>query len=419
MNIKDRFNKNAFVVAIGTLIAQIIAISVSPILTRIYSPENFDIFGLYLGISTILGVVISGRYEMAILLPKKNSDAMNVAGLSFIITSTFSFLIFLILLLNKLFDLNFFNKINLNGLIYLVPLSTLSMGFYRTLNFWNNRQKKYKTLSLGRVMQSLLVAIISLGLGLSAFKEQGLIMGALLGQAFSALFLIFLLVLKDKFLLKTITPKEMSSALRRYIKFPKFLIAGHLMNTSSSQLPLILFSTFFAGPVGGFFLLTQRVISLPISILSSSIGDVFRQEASLEYSANNNCVNIYISTLKKLIYISIIPFILFYFTAPALFVFVFGEEWIKSGEFAQILIPMFFLQFVTSPLGNMFIVAEKQEKDLLWQLFLFISVLCSLFVGIFIFEDEYIAVSLFSLSYSISYLLNFYMTYNFAKGDLK
>jgi O-antigen/teichoic acid export membrane protein len=419
LNIKDRFNKNAFVVAVGTLIAQIISISFSPILTRIYNPENFDIFGLYLGISTILGVVITGRYEMAILLPNKKSDALNVVGLSFIITSTFSFLIFLFLFLSDLFDLNFFNKSNLNGLIYLVPLSTLSMGFYRTVNFWNNRQKKYKTLSLGRIMQSLLVAIISLGLGLSAFKDKGLIMGAFLGQAFSALFLILLLVLKDKFLLRTITIKEMTSALRRYIKFPKFLIAGHLMNTSSSQLPLILFSTFFAGPIGGFFLLTQRVISLPISILSSSIGDVFRQEASLEYATNKNCLDLYLSTLKKLIYISIIPFILFYFIAPALFVFVFGEEWIKSGEFAQILIPMFFLQFVTSPLGNMFIVAEKQEKDLLWQLFLFTSVVCSLFVGIFIFEDEYIAVSLFSLSYSISYLLNFYMTYNFAKGDLK
>lgn len=417
MNINNRFNKNAFVVAIGTLIAQIIAISVSPFLTRIYSPENFDIFGLYLGVSTILGVVITGRYEMAILLPKNDDDAVNIVGLSFIIAFIFSFFIFLFLFLSELFAFNLFNKINLKELIFLIPLSTLIMGFYRTLNFWNNRQKNYKTLSLGRIMQSLLIAIITLSFGFSALIDQGLIIGSLLGQGFATIFLILLLVFKDKSLLKTITYKKMSSSLRRYIKFPKFLIAGHLMNTSSSQLPLILFSTFFIGPVGGFFLLTQRVISLPISILSSSIGDVFRQEASLEYSKNQNCLDIYLSTLKKLIYISIIPFILFYFTAPTLFVLIFGENWIKSGEFAQILIPMFFLQFVTSPLGNMFIVAEKQEKDLLWQLFLFTLVLCSLFVGIFIFKDEYIAVSLFSLSYSISYLVNFYMTYSFAKGE--
>ena len=117
-----------------------------------------------------------------------------------------------------------------------------------------------------------------------------------------------------------------------------------------------------------------------------------------------------------IVFISIIPFIAFYFSAPILFETVFGESWRKSGEFAQILVPMFFLQFVTSPLSNMFIIAEKQELDLLWQLFLFMSVLLSLSLGIFVFKDEFVAVALFSFSYSISYIVNFFMTLSFSKG---
>ena len=88
------------------MIAQIIAIATSPILTRVYSPENFNIFGLYLGISTILGVIITGRYEMAILLPKRDNNAVNVLGLSILISMIVSFLIFLTFII-----LAFFNNV--------------------------------------------------------------------------------------------------------------------------------------------------------------------------------------------------------------------------------------------------------------------------------------------------------------------
>ena len=65
----------------------------------------------------------------------------------------------------------------------------------------------------------------------------------------------------------------------------------------------------------------------------------------------------------------------------------------------------------------MFIIAEKQELNLLWQIILFISVLLSLCLGIFIFKDEYIAVALFSFSYSISYIINFSDDIKFCKGE--
>jgi O-antigen/teichoic acid export membrane protein len=394
----------------------LIAIAASPILTRVYSPENFNIFGLYLGISAILGAVTTGRYEMAILLPKKDNDAVNVLGLSILVSMIVSSLIFLFLVIIKFSNKSILEHTVLGSFIFLIPLSTLILGIYSSLNYWNNRRKNYNILSSGRIIYSLLVVLITIMLGFTILINGGLIFGTILGQGLAAIFLISIIIIREKSYLKKINYTKIRLLSKRYFKFPKFLIAGHLMNTSSSQLPLILFSSYFISPVGGFFLLTQRVISLPISIISSSIGDVFRQQASLDYAQNKNCTELYLSTFRKLVFISIIPFIAFYFSAPILFETVFGESWRKSGEFAQILVPMFFLQFVTSPLSNMFIIAEKQELDLLWQLFLFMSVLLSLSLGIFIFKDEFIAVALFSFSYSISYIVNFFMTLSFSKG---
>jgi O-antigen/teichoic acid export membrane protein len=66
----------------GTTIAQAIPIAISPILTRLYSPDDFGIFALYMSITSITGVVSTGRYELAVMLPKKDEDAMNIAVLS-------------------------------------------------------------------------------------------------------------------------------------------------------------------------------------------------------------------------------------------------------------------------------------------------------------------------------------------------
>ena len=72
---KSEFGRNVLTLMTGTTIAQAIPIAISPILTRIYTPEDFGVFALYISISTIFAVIVTGRYELAIMLPKKNKDA--------------------------------------------------------------------------------------------------------------------------------------------------------------------------------------------------------------------------------------------------------------------------------------------------------------------------------------------------------
>ena len=74
---KSEFTKNIVTLMTGTAIAQAIPIAISPILTRIYKPEDFGVFALFLAISSILATVVNGRYELAIMLPKKDEDAIN------------------------------------------------------------------------------------------------------------------------------------------------------------------------------------------------------------------------------------------------------------------------------------------------------------------------------------------------------
>ncbi|MCL2412727.1 MAG: hypothetical protein FWC98_01150, partial [Bacteroidales bacterium] len=87
--IKQRFQgrhaKNFLTIGFGTTIAQSIPILVAPLLTRLFSPEDFGVFANYMAMLGFLVVVNTGQYQLGIILPKVHKDAVNIAILSFFI----------------------------------------------------------------------------------------------------------------------------------------------------------------------------------------------------------------------------------------------------------------------------------------------------------------------------------------------
>ena len=69
------FLNNVLTLLAGTILAQIITVSVSPILTRLYTPEDFGVFALYTSIASILVIFGTCRYELAIVLPEEDGEA--------------------------------------------------------------------------------------------------------------------------------------------------------------------------------------------------------------------------------------------------------------------------------------------------------------------------------------------------------
>ena len=71
---KSEFSRNVLTLMTGTTIAQAIPIAISPILTRMYSPEEFGVLALFVALASIFGSMSTGRYALAILLPKDNKE---------------------------------------------------------------------------------------------------------------------------------------------------------------------------------------------------------------------------------------------------------------------------------------------------------------------------------------------------------
>jgi lipopolysaccharide exporter len=97
MIILKRIKKNDFAVNVlklisGTALGQMITVLVSPLLARIYAPEDFGLLAVYISIASILSVIISLRYETAVVLPEDDNQAMDLVLLASLVAFVFSIL---------------------------------------------------------------------------------------------------------------------------------------------------------------------------------------------------------------------------------------------------------------------------------------------------------------------------------------
>lgn len=415
LGLGNSYVRNVVTLMTGTTLAQAIPLAISPILTRLYSPTEFGVFALYMAVVSIAALVVTGRYELAIILPKKDSDAFNIVALSMGLSAIVSgVLLVLVVLFNKHIS-NLLGVPDLSPWLYWIPFSTFLVGIYQSLNYWSNRKGQYKRLAASRVTQSGSASLTQLGGGYAGAGAAGLIGGQIAGQAFASVLLAWMIYRDDRKRMGNLRKARLVGLARKYSAFPKYLVVAHGINIASSQMPVMLLSTLFNAATAGLYALTQRVMGAPMVLVAGAIGDVFRQEASQNYIHKGNCEDIYKKTFKRLFIIAFPSCLLFFFISPWLFGFVFGQEWRVAGDYARILTPVLFFNFVSSPLSAMFMIAEKQRLDLLWQICFFVFVGSALFFG-WLRSNVEISLMAFSFAYSVMFLINNVITYRLAIG---
>ncbi|PLX08951.1 MAG: hypothetical protein C0596_03825 [Marinilabiliales bacterium] len=367
---ESEFSKNFFTLFKGTVIAQIIPMALMPVLTRIYTPEDFGILELFISVATILGSIANLRYELSIVLPDKKEDAWNIMGFGFIIALIFSIVSMLVfgIFAGEIADL--LNNSKIKFWLYFVPLAVLLQGLFNMLSYYNTREKLFKSISYASVSRSVFRTLGQLGLGILKKSPAGLIIGQLLGLIAS----LFPLSRKIKFKLffKKINWKNMKAQAHRYRDFPRFTMPSTLANSISVNMTSMLISALYKITNVGYYSLANRILGIPSALIGSSMTNVYYKEAHDQRKKFGNATEIFWSTFKKLLVLSIPLVIVILSIGEWLFAFVFGEEWRVAGTYAKILIPLIAIRFIVAPLSVSLSVFERQKISLLWQLGLLI-----------------------------------------------
>lgn len=408
------YRKNITTLVLGTGIAQLIPVLFSPLLTRLYSPESFGAFAMYISVSALLAIFVGGRYELAVVVPTRLDSARAMVQLCGGIALVTSIAVWLLFYMLEQLAYNPFGQSAEGGWYYFAPVGALLMVWGQALYYLNNREGVYPAIAQSKIAHSVVTVVVQSIIGWLLFGSAGLIYGYMLGQLTT---IVVLMRAKGAVSPAPLAPfKKMRDIAREYSNFPRFLILSHGLNAASAHAPVLALSIIFGAKITGFYLLAQRVVGAPTTMISGAIGDVFRQEASEHYRLKGECKAVYLTALKRLVIVSTLPFLIAYFIAPYAFAFLFGEQWRVAGEYLQLVLPMMYLRFITSPLSAMFFIAEKQRVDLALTSALITLVSCALMIG-YSFDSPEIMLLSYSIVYCLIYLVGGWITYTIAKGQ--
>lgn len=404
----NKFSRNVLTLMTGTIIAQAIPIVVTPILTRLYTPEDFGLLAIFSSITIVISSIATGRYELAIVIPESDHDAVNIAALGMLINTLFSFVLIVpFCIFNTEVTMLISNSNSISVWLYLVPIIVWFIGAFNILNFMATRKRLYKEISSANIYKSIISAMLQITIGILRKDASGLIIGQI--SLFITSNYRLLQGVKEKYNISSISLPEIKRLSVKYDKFPKYSMFAGLANTSSMQITNILIAGIFGVSTLGLYSFTQKILGVPANLVSRAIGQVFFEEASREKRDTGSVENTFKQTLKKLLLIGIPVFSFLYFIIEDAFAYFFGENWVAAGVYAKILIPLFFMKFCASPLMTMNMIFNKNEVGLYWQLGLLFIYLVSAFVGYYEgleFEDFLL---LLTVAGSLHYMLIIYI----------
>ena len=350
------FLRHVLTLMTGTAVAQGVTFVMMIVLARIYTPRDMGLLATYVSVASILVAVAALRYDMAIMLPRKELEALSVARLGMVCLTVVSLLATAASLpLSGLIERQWGHEVAL--WMPLVGLTTFLMSAVELFKYWFNRNSDYRAIAVNQAEQQIGLTSGQLVLGMAGMGGMaGLILGHTAGQIFA-----FVNLGRQAKPLWRRLPQGAPSlrwAARRYRRMPLLNGPNALADALRTNGIQLLIGGYSVASLGQ-FQIAWRYLDAPLILINGAVARVFFQKLStIEPGRMRPLVRV---TIKRAILIGLVPFALIYVLSPWIFPFFLGSQWTESGSFARALTPWLFMMLITSPISNLFIVTEHQD----------------------------------------------------------
>src|SRR5690606_18487778 len=133
------FVRSVGVLAGGTAFAQGLMVLALPLITRLYTPEDFSVLAVYVPILAMVSVIACLRLEVAIPLPEKDIDAANLLTLALLLSVIVSLTFGAALWLNTERFIGWVGQPALAPYLWLLPIGVWCASSYAALQYWCSR----------------------------------------------------------------------------------------------------------------------------------------------------------------------------------------------------------------------------------------------------------------------------------------
>ncbi len=349
------FFRSVSVLVSGNVIAQLATPAMMWAITRFYSTEELGIYGLFMSVVNGLFTIAALRYDLTVMLPESDDQAamlVRVAQRSSIavaLLATAGLMIFGNQLATAL------NAPKLVPLLWLAGVVSLFYSQVSTLNYWLNRKKRYGQMSRNKILQGVATPVVQTALGPTGLGSVGLVAGNALAQLLAWLRLVKLTSADLRS-----AKREGISALhlmRRYRAMPLMNLPSAIADTIRVNGINVMISALYSVATLGQFTIAWMLLQAPSAMINRAITQVFFQR--LATTRRGAMLTEVIGSVARSAAIGIVPFMLIHLFAEPVVDWYTGG-WRLAGQIAAALAPWLFVQFITSPISNVFIVTGHQ-----------------------------------------------------------
>jgi O-antigen/teichoic acid export membrane protein len=398
--------RNVLKLAGGTAGSYVIAVAVAPILTRLYGPQSFGILAAFSSILNLLNVVSSLRYELAIVVPKDDEEAIALVWLCFVLVAITTALSALgVILLGDQLAV-FLKRSTLKPLLWLLPVGVLLSGIYQPLSQWAIRHKKFGLLAQTKFRQSIFG--LALNIAAAPLGPVGLVLGQIVSQ--SAGFLGILrqssatLLQGEGIVNLAVLVRTMHS----YSQFGLYSSSAGVVNIVSSQVPILLFAASFGAESLGQLDLALKILLFPAGLVGNSVSQVFLARAAESYHqgtlsslAKKYCRQLFLCGL-------VIATILILVITP-LMPIMFGNNWLQAAKIIPLLVPLFLGSISVSAISPAFLVCKKNKEEFFAQVMQAVLRIVPLIGSLLLGSCFLDSVLSYSIGAFIGYIIYFYL----------
>ena len=377
---KSSFVKNVFIVMTGTAAAQILGFALSPVISRLYSPSDFGVFGSFNAVLTVIAAGVTLDYTQAMMLPKQKEDAINLFILSCLSTAIVTSCCLTVCLFAPALLQDLMKAPNA-WMLALLVVGILISGLNVAFQAWCVRVKAFKHTSASQVIRSLSSNGTQVGLGYLKGGALSLVFATVLGDVLASVNLFRVLLPDLLAFRRNIRWGRIKRLAKDYRDFPMYSASQNVINALSRGLPVILLTHFYGIAVAGAYVFGVRILSVPMRFVLTSLRQVLFQKASETHNSGGRLLPLYVKITSGLFSMAIVPSAILIAWSPQLFSWVFGSQWLTAGEYARFLILWLMFMFCNLPAILFAKIIRIQRRMFVFDLFLLAARALALIVG--------------------------------------
>lgn len=355
----------------GSALAQALPLALAPVLTRLYTPEQFGQFTIFTAVAANIGVVACARYEYALPLEVDAERARSLLALCIRVLVAVTLLCV---------PLALWLSLDTMSTVWLwLPWMVASAGAVQCLTLWATRGQRFSALAGARVVQYGGAALAQVGgaFAVPGTGAHGLIAGPVLANVATLALLHRPAPAGGWRGLWRVPRADWFAAAKCHRSFP-LLNAPHAFSGALQDTLTVLLLIWWSGDAAvGFWGLAMRVLKAPATLVGGAVSQVlYPSLVRADEASARQAVRQVMWVLMALALPLVLGLVAF---GPALFAALFGEPWREAGELARALAPYIGLHFVASPLAVVTLAWQAQgwalRLALLGQL-MFLGALC-------------------------------------------